>query len=85
MAWRSPDLTPMDFLLWGFVKDSVYVPPLQTILHELKTRLREACAKIDHEILRNMWLEVDFGLMLLELLVAFTLSCINWSFSSYVF
>jgi hypothetical protein len=60
MAWTSPDLTPMDFLLWGFVKDSVYVPPLQTILHELKTRIREACAKIDHEILRNMWLEVDY-------------------------
>ena len=25
---RSPDLTPCDFFLWGFVKDSVYVPPL---------------------------------------------------------
>ena len=24
---RSPDLTPCDFFLWGFVKDSVYVPP----------------------------------------------------------
>ena len=24
----SPDLTPCDFLFWGFVKDSVFVPPL---------------------------------------------------------
>jgi hypothetical protein len=30
---RSPDLTPCDFYLWGFVKDSVYVPPLPTSIH----------------------------------------------------
>ena len=29
IAWppRSPDLTPLDFFLWGFVKDRVFVPP----------------------------------------------------------
>ena len=26
---RSPDATPYDFFLWGYVKDQVYVPPLQ--------------------------------------------------------
>ena len=26
---RSPDLTVCDFFLWSFVKDNVYVPPLQ--------------------------------------------------------
>ena len=26
----SPNLTPCDFLMWGFVKDRVYVPPLPT-------------------------------------------------------
>jgi hypothetical protein len=25
---RSPNLTPMDFSFWGFVKDSVYIPPI---------------------------------------------------------
>ena len=25
---RSPDFTPCDFFLWGYVKDLVYVPPL---------------------------------------------------------
>ena len=25
---RSPDATPCDFFLWGYVKDQVYVPPL---------------------------------------------------------
>jgi hypothetical protein len=29
------DLTPCNFLLWGFVKDSVYVPPLPMSLKEI--------------------------------------------------
>jgi hypothetical protein len=32
---RSPDLKPMDFILWGFVKDNFYVHPLLTTWHEL--------------------------------------------------
>jgi hypothetical protein len=30
MKWppRSPDLTPSDFFLWGYIKDHVYVPLL---------------------------------------------------------
>ena len=30
MGWppTSPDLTPCYFLLWGFVKDTVFVPPV---------------------------------------------------------
>jgi len=29
MRWppRSPDLTPYDFCLWGFVKDTFFLPP----------------------------------------------------------
>jgi hypothetical protein len=34
---RSPDLTPCDFFLWGYVKDTVYVPPLHRNLQELQT------------------------------------------------
>jgi hypothetical protein len=50
----------MEFFLWCFVKDNVYVPPLPTTLHELKTRIREACAKADQEILHNVWQEVEY-------------------------
>jgi hypothetical protein len=53
MASESRDLTQMDFLLWGFVKDNVYVPPLPTI-HKLKTRIREASANTDQKILHNV-------------------------------
>jgi len=33
---RSPDATPCDFFLWGYVKDRVYVPPLPASIPELK-------------------------------------------------
>ena len=42
LSWppRSPNLTPCDFFLLGFVKDNVYVPPLPQNLEELKNRIR---------------------------------------------
>jgi hypothetical protein len=57
---RLPDLTPTDFFLWGFMKDNVYIPPLPTTLHELKTRIREACANTDQEILHNVWQKAEY-------------------------
>lgn len=27
---RSPDLTPCDFFLWGFLKDKIYATPVET-------------------------------------------------------
>jgi hypothetical protein len=33
---RSPDLTTWDFFLWGFIKETVYVPALPTTLDDLK-------------------------------------------------
>ena len=41
MPWpaRSPDLTPCDFFLWGYIKDKVYVPPLPNDLGDLKRRI----------------------------------------------
>lgn len=35
---RSPDLTPMDFFVWGWVKDQVYRQPVNN-LQELKARI----------------------------------------------
>jgi len=32
----TPDATPCDFFLWGYVKDQVYVPPLPASIPELK-------------------------------------------------
>jgi hypothetical protein len=57
---RSPDLTPCDFLLWGYVKDSVFVPPLPWDLPELRRRIITAISRIDREMLRQVWAEMDY-------------------------
>ena len=38
----TPDATPCDLCLWGYVKDQVYVPPLPASIPELKVRIRTA-------------------------------------------
>ncbi|ERL87439.1 hypothetical protein D910_04831 [Dendroctonus ponderosae] len=38
---RSPDLTPLDFFLWGYIKGIVY-HTLLTTSHDMKTRIRDA-------------------------------------------
>ena len=35
---RSPDLTPCDFFLWGYIKSKVFVNPPQTI-HNLRQKI----------------------------------------------
>ncbi|KDR10441.1 hypothetical protein L798_15462 [Zootermopsis nevadensis] len=57
---RSPDLTPRDFFLWGFVKDSVYVPPLPTSIHELRDRITHALQAITADVLHRVWDEFDY-------------------------
>jgi hypothetical protein len=41
---RSPDFSPFDFILWGFLKDHAYQPPLPTHLQELKDKIAEVTA-----------------------------------------
>ena len=62
IAWppRSPDLTPMDFFLWGFVKDQVFVPPLPANVVEFRTRITAAVAEVTPEMLRSVWQETDY-------------------------
>jgi hypothetical protein len=40
ISWppRSPDLIPMDFSFWGFVKDNVYIPPVPGTFKSFVTR-----------------------------------------------
>lgn len=55
---RSPDLTPLDFFLWGFIKDEVYSQDVDTV-EDLRRKivtafenLRSMC--LDGRLLRNM-------------------------------
>jgi transposase len=59
---RSPDLTPCDFFLWGYVKDKVYVPPLTSDLDELKQRITRAVESINVDMLHRVWNELDYRL-----------------------
>ena len=46
---RSPDLTPPDLFLWGYLKDQVYVHRPSTIT-QLKEQIERACAMIPVEM-----------------------------------
>lgn len=52
MFWppRSPDLTPLDFFLWGHIKSLVYITEPRDIT-DLKQRIVDACASISPEII----------------------------------
>ena len=49
---RSPDITPLDFFLWDFVKDNVYRTPVPDMV-TLKTRICSAIECITEEMLEN--------------------------------
>ena len=57
---RSLALTPCDFFLWGFVKDSVYVPPLPMSLIELCDQITHALQTITVDMLHRVWDEFDY-------------------------
>jgi hypothetical protein len=62
---RSPDITPLDFFLWGYVKDKVFSTPVEYITN-LKTRITDAFATITEDALENTWRETGYGLDVLR-------------------
>jgi hypothetical protein len=50
---HSPDLTPLDFYLWGTLKDVVYCRKLAT-LAVLREEIEMACTAIDMDTLVNV-------------------------------
>jgi len=57
---RTQNLTPCNFFLWGFVKDSVYVPPLPMSLNELRDQITHALQTITADMLHRVWDEFDY-------------------------
>jgi hypothetical protein len=55
-----PDLTPCYFFLWGFVRDSVYVPQLPMSLKELRDWIKHALQTITADMLHQVWDEFDY-------------------------
>lgn len=54
---RCPDLTIMDFYLWGRLKQIVYSRPLDNNIDQLKQRIREAVQSISLEEVRRSYNE----------------------------
>lgn len=53
---RSPDLTPLDFFLWGYLKDKVYSTPSAT-LEELQNKILNAFESITPVMLQSVMRE----------------------------
>ena len=66
VAWppRSPDLTPCDFFLWGYIKDRVF-SNLPSTISELKTRIRAVISSITEETLQKVVENTEFRMRLL--------------------
>ena len=53
---RSCDLTPLDFFLWGYLKDKVYINKPQTIedlKEEIRRNIAEICPQLCQHVMEN--------------------------------
>ena len=57
---RSPDMTPCDYFLRGYVKERVYVPPLPADLDELTNRITAAVKSVTEDNHRRVWDEFSY-------------------------
>ena len=56
----SPDLTPCDFFLWGYIKDRVYVLPMPCDIADVRERIIAAVNTIDRPMLIRVWQELAY-------------------------
>ena len=64
---RSPDITRLDFFLWGYIKDRIYrtlVPDVET----LQSGIIDVLATVNKVMLENTWREIEYRLDILSLL-----------------
>jgi len=62
---RSPDITPLDFFLWRYVKDKLFSTPFPDITN-LRARITDAFATIAEDMLENTWRETYYRLDVLR-------------------
>ena len=58
---RSPDLSRLDFFLWGYIKNIVYVEKIRNIQH-LQDRITSAIETVTRDMIQKTWQETDFRL-----------------------
>ena len=62
---RTPDITPLDLFLWGYVKGKVFSTPVPDITN-LKAKITDALATVTEDMLENTWREIDYRLDVLR-------------------
>ena len=58
---RSPDLSPFDFFLWGYIKNIVYAEKIRNIQH-LQERITSAIENVTRDMIQKTWQEIEFHL-----------------------
>ena len=56
---RSPDLSPCDFFLRGYVEGLVFVPLLPANKEEMKQRITPALETATKDMLQRVWHELE--------------------------
>ena len=56
---RSPDLSPLDFFLWEYIKYIVYAEKIRNIQH-LQDRITSAIENVKRDMIQKTWLETEF-------------------------
>ena len=59
---RSPDFSPRDFFLWGYVKGPVFVPSLPANIEEIKQKITAALETVTEDMLQRVWHELQYRL-----------------------
>ena len=54
---QSPDLTPMDFFFWGYLKSRVYTDTAFPDLASLRQRIVDECAQVPLQMIQNSILD----------------------------
>jgi hypothetical protein len=58
---RSPDITPMDFFFWGYLKHIVYAEKIQD-MHHLKERINSVITTVTPDMIQRTWSEINYRL-----------------------
>jgi len=58
---RNPDLSPLDFFLWGYIKNIVYAEKIRNLQH-LGERITSAIETVTRDMIQKTWQETEFRL-----------------------
>ena len=58
---QSPDLSPLVFFLWGYIKNIVYAEKIRNI-QQLQERITSAIETVTRDMIQKTWQEIEFGL-----------------------